>query len=99
MVFIINLIMIIIGLIALIKLDAAAGKRSLSICAGMILAFLKSAQVLFYEYSEALVATICILLACSNHFIIDYYILVLFSSLILITYLTLRLSRYSSANF
>jgi hypothetical protein len=65
----------------------------------MVLAFLKSTQVLFWVCSDAVVVAICILLACSNHFVIDYYIMILFSSLILITYHTLRLSRYSSASF
>ena len=96
MVIIFDLLILIIGFIALLHIDIVAGKRALSICSGMVIAFLKSAQVLFGECLETIITFTCILLASSNHFIIDYYIIFLFSSLIQIIYHALRLSRYPS---
>lgn len=99
MVLIIALLLLILCFIALLSVDAASGKRALSVCSGIVLAFLKSAQVLLFEYLDAIALFISILLACGNHFVIDYYIVFLFSYMILIAFHIIKISRYSSAAF
>ena len=99
MAFILTAFISIWGLIALVKADLTYGSRALSACRNLALIFIKTAQVLFYDYAQALLAFVLILLACGNHFIIDYYIIFLYSSMILIVYHTLRLSKESSAIF
>lgn len=73
------------------------GKGALSVYSKIIIAFIKSSQILFVEAIVALVSIVYILLVCSNHFVIDYYIIFAYNSMLLITLHTLRMSRYPSA--
>lgn len=84
------------GLLALAKINISYSARAFSVCRNLALAFIKSAQVLFYDCKQLLLALVLILLACRNHFVIDYDIIFLFSSMILIIYHTLKLSKDSS---
>lgn len=97
MVFIFIMIIAILCFTALSNASLTSSKRALLGCSKIIIAFIKSAQVLFGEVAAALVSIYLIHLAFNNHFVIDYYILFLFSSMILIIYHILKMARCSSA--
>lgn len=99
MILLMTMTVLICGLIALAKLAAAPGTRALSGCSKIILSFLKSAHVLFGEFAKVVVAIAFTAHIFGNHFVLDYYIISLFSSMILIRYHILTTSKYPSVNF
>lgn len=91
---ILSLLFLIIGFLALLHLDCKGGRRAISACRKFALAFVKAGRVLFAECLVFLAAVLFVQFAHGKHFVMDYYILFLFSSLLLTIYHTLKLSRY-----
>ena len=92
---ILGLLFLIIGFMAFQHINVKISGRAWSACRKFALAFVKAGRVLFAECPGIVAAVLFVQLSHGKHFVMDFYILFLFSSLILITYHTFKLFRYS----